>query len=965
LPRALIAALFIFAACNGEREGIRLTPSGGGPRVSFDLDARPLPEIPFPNDLATRPDPTAATGRRVNASKVAPTALEIGVRSRIDTLDGFGTYQPITVSFDQPLDIENLLARHRDNLDFQDDAVYLVDIDPKSPDFGEKVLLDIGRGNYPLLLKQSDRYYPADARGGAGNLLFDTADEDLNGNGILDPGEDSDDDGILDRPNVWPPGEDLKDGLMTFYELETDTLILKPVVPLRERTTYAVVLTERLLGFGGRPVRSPFIWVHHLDQTEELERLQDAGIAVDEVAFAWTFTTQSVTADLVAVREGLYGIGPLKWLAKEFPADLVPDRAKSQGEEPPHYILETEKFIDIIEVVGPSLFGGDIDDVRPLMDTYHNAAYLVSGAFKSPDFLNTSDYSLGENVFDIDLQNGTARVEEAVVPFLMVIPKENQHHHPPYPVAIYAHGYSGARFEILGFAGTLARYGIATIGIDSWGSGLGLEDYREIIESVAESWGLVPFFEAFMFGRARDLTGDGRVNPGGHIYTSYGFQTRDVLRQSVIDYFQLIRILRTFDGQKTWRADIDGDGKDDIAGDFDGDGVVDAGGPGVEYFAWGQSMGGKHSSILGAMEPAVIAITPGCGGGGLADVGMRTMLSNVRDATVLRVMGPLIVGEARGAGVMRVSLLVPISNESRKLPLGDLSAVSPGDSVLVENLTKCEEHWATVREGPQFRVSMEADAEDTFRVTFFDPAGGEIARLDRWEEEVWYRDDQPAYFQGQELRTPAAGFGMARCTPDMRRMVALFQMILDPADPANYGRYFFEEPLDIRPEGPTVTNFLKIATLGDSEVPIGTQAALARAAGVIPYLEENDKYGMSINDWLISNYVYEGITGIGRFPENDILFDPDDVDENTDGHDAPAPPADKRLRMKVPTPTGVSGIRFAYVNPTGEHGIYLPDPTLDFDMDTYYANLIGMYFLSSGTEILDDFCLQDASCPLP
>ena len=961
----MIAAIFVLAACNGEREGIRLTPPGGGPRVLFDLDARPLPEIPFPNDLATRPDPTSATGRRVNASRVAPTALEIGVRNRIDTLDGFGTFQPITVAFDQLLDVEDLLARHRDNLDFSDDAVYLVDIDPKSPGFGDKVLLDIGRNNYPLLLKQSDRYYPADPRGDAGNLLFDTTYEDKNGNGVLDPGEDSDDDGVLDRSNVWPPGEDPKDGLMTFYELETNTLILKPVVPLRERTTYAVVLTDRLRGFGGRPVRSPFMWVHHLDQTRELKRLEDAGIAVENVAFAWTFTTQSITADLVAVREGLYGVGPLSWLAREFPAEMIPDRAKSKGSDPPHYILEREKFIEIIEVVGPSIFGGDIDDVRPLMDTYENAAYLVSGTFKSPDFLNTSDYLLGENVFDIDLRAGTARVEEAVIPFLMVIPKENAHHRPPYPVTVYAHGYSGARFEILGFAGTLAKYGIATIGIDSWGSGLGLEDYQEIVKSVAESWGLVPFFEAFMLGRARDLTGDGRVNPGGHIYTSYGFQTRDVLRQSVIDYFQLIRILKTFDGQRTWAADLDDDGQNDIAGDFDGDGVVDAGGPGVEYFAWGQSMGGKHSSILGAMEPAVIAITPGCGGGGLADVGMRTMLSNVRDATVLRVMGPLVVGEAQGAGVMRVSLLVPISNESRKLPLGELTAVSPGDRVLVENLSKCEEHWATVREGPQFRVSMEADAEDTFAVAFYDRSGAEIARLDRWEADAWYRDDQPAYFEGQELRTPSAGFGMARCTPDMRRMVALFQMILDPADPANYARYLFVEPLDIRPEGPAVTNFLKIVTLGDADVPVSTQAALARAAGVIPYLEDDPRYGMPVNDWLIENYVYEGLTGIGRFPQNDILFDPDDLDDGRDGHDAPAPPPDKRLRIRVPTSTGVSGVRFAYVNPTGEHGIYLPDPALPFDMDTYFANLIGMYFRTEGTMILDNFCLEDASCALP
>ena len=44
---------------------------GDGPKVMFDLSHKPLPEIPFPNDLATRPDPASPTGLRVNASLIA------------------------------------------------------------------------------------------------------------------------------------------------------------------------------------------------------------------------------------------------------------------------------------------------------------------------------------------------------------------------------------------------------------------------------------------------------------------------------------------------------------------------------------------------------------------------------------------------------------------------------------------------------------------------------------------------------------------------------------------------------------------------------------------------------------------------------------------------------------------------------------------------------------------------------
>ena len=44
--------------------------------VKMDFYHRPLPDIPLPNDIATRYDETSATGRRINAWMVAPTAFE-------------------------------------------------------------------------------------------------------------------------------------------------------------------------------------------------------------------------------------------------------------------------------------------------------------------------------------------------------------------------------------------------------------------------------------------------------------------------------------------------------------------------------------------------------------------------------------------------------------------------------------------------------------------------------------------------------------------------------------------------------------------------------------------------------------------------------------------------------------------------------------------------------------------------
>ena len=46
-------------------------------------------------------------------------------------------------------------------------------------------------------------------------------------------------------------------------------------------------------------------------------------------------------------------------------------------------------------------------------------------------------------------------------------------HTAPFPVSIYGHGYTSARVEFLGFAGNLAKFGIASVCIDSYGHGLG------------------------------------------------------------------------------------------------------------------------------------------------------------------------------------------------------------------------------------------------------------------------------------------------------------------------------------------------------------------------------------------------------------------------------------------------------------------------------------------------------------
>ena len=78
MRRGFVFRLVMLGALTGctntSLEGLLRTPPGDGPRVRYEPEARPLPEIPLPNDIATRSDPTSVTGRRVNVSTLAPTS---------------------------------------------------------------------------------------------------------------------------------------------------------------------------------------------------------------------------------------------------------------------------------------------------------------------------------------------------------------------------------------------------------------------------------------------------------------------------------------------------------------------------------------------------------------------------------------------------------------------------------------------------------------------------------------------------------------------------------------------------------------------------------------------------------------------------------------------------------------------------------------------------------------------------
>ena len=497
LRRLLLLLPCLAISCRSSQsvEGLAPARDTGGPRIVFDLSRKPLPEIPFPNDLATRADPGSPTGVRLNSTVAAPSGLEQRTRALLDLLDGFATYAPITVSFNADIDLLDLAARQND-ADPANDAIYLVQLDN-----GRVWPIDVGGGHFPTVLADPSLYFPNDPFVQHRNLLFPSCGPlaDV----FTPPGPACDD----------PDPRKQVDQLVSFYERSTHTLIVRPVLPLQQQERYAVVLTDRLRDGQGRAVVSPGPGINHPAQTGELSPLPGrlpAGVQLDHVAYTWAFTTQSTTRDLEAIQLGLRVQGSLARVGAQYrtgiPAQtaggtpftfltLLPERDAFLLSDRQAYILPASDVVPLFTdpALAP-LFGTmDAATTAALAETYQFIDYFVSASFTSPNLVAVPSGVAENGVFQINYETGEVHAQPETVTFLLAVPKRNvqpgSSHLPPFPTVLLGHEYTGGRStELFAFAGTFAKYGLATISIDAFGHGLALDESPDCFNDAAKAF---------------------------------------------------------------------------------------------------------------------------------------------------------------------------------------------------------------------------------------------------------------------------------------------------------------------------------------------------------------------------------------------------------------------------------------------------------------------------------------------
>ncbi|MBN2195808.1 MAG: hypothetical protein JW751_23520 [Polyangiaceae bacterium] len=947
---ALGALALEISACAGDAAptGFGDTPPGEGPVVRCDLERVPF-DVPFPNDLFTVPDPGSPTGVRVSLRLAAPTLLQAEIQRELDRRPGFGTTAPITIPFartatnptETAIDLVALRDRHDGSLTFADDAVYLIDLH-----HGTLVPLELGMGSASALVRDERVYGVHDPRRTEPTLEFETIDERVDPvSGRPDPTRieyvpeaDGDFDGRLDVPNLLYPdacqgtnpaepgsAEDnardrcLADNLATFYERDSETLVLRPLVPLAEATRYAVVLTDRLVDRDGAPARSPFDTIFHPMQRSSAARLQTilrdltatsafgdlAGTGLEHVAFTWSFTTAPTADELFRVMEGLQNRGPLAPLAAEFapylaPKEVVgpiPQRELDRGEDAPAGWEASPECAPLLErplVLDGAVLRASVDasdpDVLGLANENEHAAlsasldrisHVVLAELPTPYLLaGGPDSTNPTSAFDTEILAGVRSAARDAMQVWVFVPRPVEGiAAQPFDTVVYAHGFGSSAFEALPIAGALATQGLATVAFNATGHG---PDRRTataldtLLRPTCHARGLT----AALATRSRDLDGDGDSldDIGKDARNGHAAHVRDVVRQTAVDLAVLLRALRAT-----------GTDTDPTGGDFDADGTIDVGGSHAQLTIFGRSLGGAAAVLLGPLwsDAAAIAVmgTPGT----LVDPWIRTGDPSAYATFTAAWLGPAIVGIPRAelapdatrcdADELSLRLTAMDVDEERELEFAcvDLSGTevpATGGTVVVTNIENRERRCARLARAGRFRLPIPANVGDRLHVvlydqvdavTTYDPDAGCVVDPQARRiatEYTWGRGPIPGgtvdgdgvvscsasrgctTFQdrsipaGAPLQALTGGAGLIRQSPTLRRWLDLARHVTATGDPAAYAPLLgLLSQTAGSPSAPEPTAALFLVPVGSVEVPVDLQVAIARAAGIVPFLD--------------------------------------------------------------------------------------------------------------------------------
>ena len=343
------------------------------------------------------------------------------------------------------------------------------------------------------------------------------------------------------------------------WDPETTTLHVESDQVLRQTARYAVIVTNGIRDMSGRPVQASDAFDdfrHDLNygqtKSKELKEYRKAlittlaaverlGVSKRDVVALSVFTTQSATATLENVRDYLKGSPP------PLPANF----AISSGGSRAVYAVSSIQSISFRQHTGTNTF---VNATVPLaaLNAFGSGVVgtLAYGTYVAPQYVDHNATMTPHGTLEMPAQYG-----EATIVFEVFVPSGTK---PAggWPVIFLGHG-SNTNIHVAAVwnhAASHAINGFASVAINTIGRGLGPLGTLSVLRTDATT------VQVPAGGRALDQNGDGLiVTQEGATATPPNLLIgqRDAIRQAVIDYMQLVRVIQR-------GVDIDGDGTSDL-----------------------------------------------------------------------------------------------------------------------------------------------------------------------------------------------------------------------------------------------------------------------------------------------------------------------------------------------------------------------------------------------------------------
>lgn len=370
---------------------------------------------------------------------------------------------------------------------------------------------------------------------------------------------------------------------------EADRFYLLPFGTLLEERRYAVVVRDNAQPIVGGCLRrnTDFARILRGDDpagfrahataamreiyTDFKAHAADLGFDAASIALLAPYTTQSVTRDLIALREEVTAAPITAFTLKSYPA------------------MVSGAFNPDLAAIFPPLPSGLEFGVDAKLD---NVAHIVLGYFKSQDYRKDCAVAFGEYLWQ-----PTPQCEDTLQ-FLLTIPKRSAIRaeyrakvdaEGKYPVIIFGHGLTACKETALAVVNVFAEYGFAVAGID-------------VVEHGTRNYNPTT-------GQPNDpLDGCGETIREG-LRILRGAQpelARDNFRQTALDEIQFVHMLAS-NPTRDYLADA--------TDTSDSYGYLQ-----TEEFGYiGQSLGGIIGTAFATVEPRVTTAVLNVPGGGLAD----------------------------------------------------------------------------------------------------------------------------------------------------------------------------------------------------------------------------------------------------------------------------------------------------------------------------------------------------------